>query len=127
MPVSLVVCYQCSLLSFQEYCELCSHHFSFTPIYSPNMPRRLPLKDVVSGLLHSVGAAVVSWMHYTLVAIAWLGVVPLAVCRIYRCFFTVSLDPVSSCQPLMHMNVRNPFISINIYCKSSFEHLIFSS
>nr|CAD7594684.1 unnamed protein product [Timema genevievae] len=80
--------------SRKEYCELCGHRFSFTPIYSPDMPRRLPLKDVAGGLLSSVATAVKYWLHYTLVAVAWLGVVPLTACRIYRCLFTGSVDSV---------------------------------
>jgi E3 ubiquitin-protein ligase MARCH6 len=44
--------------SRKEYCELCGHRFSFTPIYSPDMPRRLPLKDVAAGLLSSIARAV---------------------------------------------------------------------
>ncbi|KAK4874497.1 hypothetical protein RN001_013857 [Aquatica leii] len=78
--------------SRKEYCELCGHRFSFTPIYSPDMPRRLPLKDVIGGLLSSIATAVKYWLHYTLVAIAWLGIVPLTACRIYRCLFAGSLD-----------------------------------
>lgn len=77
----------CFRYSRKEYCELCGHKFSFTPIYSPDMPRRLPVKDLVSGLLSSVGTAVKYWLHYTLVALAWLGVVPLTACRIYRALF----------------------------------------
>ena len=54
---------------------------SFLVVYSPDMPKRLPVKDIVSGLFRSVGRAVLSWLHYTLVAIAWLGVVPLTACE----------------------------------------------
>ncbi|VVC96338.1 unnamed protein product [Leptidea sinapis] len=82
--------------SRKEICELCGHRFSFMPIYSPDMPRRLPIKDVVSGLLTSVATAVKDWLHYTLVAIAWLGIVPLTACRTYRSLFSGSLDPVIS-------------------------------
>ena len=32
--------------SKKEFCELCSHRFSFTPIYSPDMPKRLPLRII---------------------------------------------------------------------------------
>ena len=32
--------------SKKEFCELCSHRFSFTPIYSPDMPKRLPLSII---------------------------------------------------------------------------------
>lgn len=66
------------------------------PIYSPDMPRRLPIRDVVGGLVTSVASAVKDWLHYTLVALAWLGIVPLTACRTYRCLFSGSLDPVIS-------------------------------
>nr|XP_032520336.1 E3 ubiquitin-protein ligase MARCH6 [Danaus plexippus plexippus] len=82
--------------SRKEICELCGHRFSFMPIYSPDMPRRLPIKDVVGGLVTSVASAVKDWLHYTLVALAWLGIVPLTACRTYRCLFSGSLDPVIS-------------------------------
>lgn len=66
------------------------------PIYSPDMPRRLPIRDVVGGLVTSVASAVKDWLHYTLVALAWLGIVPLTACRTYRCLFSGSLEPVIS-------------------------------
>jgi len=48
------------------------------------MPKRLPIKDIFSGLLTSVGRALRYWFHYTLVAFAWLGVVPLTACKYYN-------------------------------------------
>lgn len=78
--------------SRKEYCELCGHRFSFTPIYSPDMPRVLPLKYVAGGLLSSVGTAVKYWIHYSMVAVAWLGVVPLTSYRTYRFLFSGSID-----------------------------------
>ncbi|XP_053988914.1 E3 ubiquitin-protein ligase MARCHF6 [Hylaeus anthracinus] len=80
--------------SRKEYCELCGYRFSFTPIYSPDMPRRLPLRDVIDGLLSSVVTAVKYWLHYSLVAIAWLCIVPLTACRTYRALFSGPLDLV---------------------------------
>ena len=80
--------------SRKEYCELCSYRFSFTPIYSPYMPRRLPVKDLAAGLLSSIGTAIKYWLHYTLVAIAWLGIVPLTACRIYRALFAGTVDAI---------------------------------
>lgn len=82
--------------SRKEFCELCGHRFSFMPIYSPDMPGRLPIRDVVGGLVTSVATAVKDWLHYTLVALAWLGIVPLTACRTYRALFTGSLDPIIS-------------------------------
>ncbi|KDR20832.1 E3 ubiquitin-protein ligase MARCH6 [Zootermopsis nevadensis] len=49
------------------------------------MPRRLPLCDVAGG------TAVKYWLHYTLVALAWLGAVPLTACWIYRCLLQALL------------------------------------
>uniref|UniRef100_A0A1B6ML90 E3 ubiquitin-protein ligase MARCHF6 n=2 Tax=Graphocephala atropunctata TaxID=36148 RepID=A0A1B6ML90_9HEMI len=92
--------------SRKEYCELCGHRFSFTPIYSPDMPRRLPIRDVAGGLLASVATAVKYWVHYTVVALAWLGVVPLTACRIYRCLFTGSVDSVLTL-PLDMLSTEN--------------------
>uniref|UniRef100_A0A8C8G379 E3 ubiquitin-protein ligase MARCHF6 n=1 Tax=Oncorhynchus tshawytscha TaxID=74940 RepID=A0A8C8G379_ONCTS len=75
--------------SRKEYCELCKHRFAFTPIYSPDMPSRLPVQDIFAGLVTSVGTAIRYWFHYTLVAFAWLGVVPLTACK-YKCLKTQS-------------------------------------
>ena len=56
------------------------------------MPKRLPIKDIVTGLLKNVFKAVKFWLHSTLVAISWLAVVPLTACRIYRCLFSGSIS-----------------------------------
>ncbi|KAL5021242.1 hypothetical protein ScPMuIL_000397 [Solemya velum] len=92
--------------SRKEYCELCKHRYAFTPIYSPDMPKRLPIKDIFSGLISSIGRAVRYWFHYTLVAFAWLGVVPLTACRIYRCLFTGSVSSLLTL-PLDMLSTEN--------------------
>ncbi|XP_061778026.1 E3 ubiquitin-protein ligase MARCH6 [Nerophis ophidion] len=92
--------------SRKEYCELCKHRFAFTPIYSPDMPSRLPIQDICSGLLTSVGTAIRYWFHYTLVAFAWLGVVPLTACRIYKCLFTGSVSSLLTL-PLDMLSTEN--------------------
>ena len=45
------------------------------------MPKRLPITDFVSGLISTILRAVRFWLHYVLVAFAWLGVVPLTACK----------------------------------------------
>ena len=45
------------------------------------MPSRLPVKDLVNGLTRNIYRAVRYWFHYTLVALAWLGVVPITACK----------------------------------------------
>lgn len=54
---------------------------AFCPVYSPDMPSRLPVQDIFAGLLTSVATAIRYWFHYTLVAYAWLSVVPLTACK----------------------------------------------
>ena len=50
------------------------------------MPNRLPVSDFVGGLLKNILRALKYWFHYTLVALAWLGVVPITACK-YRVLF----------------------------------------
>jgi len=52
-------------------------------VYAPDMPKRLPIRDLVVGLLRGILRAVRYWLHYTLVALAWLGIVPLTACKYY--------------------------------------------
>ncbi|XP_037556386.1 E3 ubiquitin-protein ligase MARCHF6-like [Dermacentor silvarum] len=99
--------------SRKEYCELCNHRFSFMPIYSPDMPKRLPIRDIVSGLLSSLGTAIRYWLHYTVVAFAWLGIVPLTACRIYRCLFTGSVSSLLTL-PLDMLSTEN-LLSDSLY------------
>jgi E3 ubiquitin-protein ligase MARCH6 len=68
------------VIKYQRY----KYCLFYVTVYSPDMPKRLPIKDIVSGLLGSVGKAVRYWFHYTLVTFAWLGVVPLTACKYCR-------------------------------------------
>ncbi|XP_031563606.1 E3 ubiquitin-protein ligase MARCH6-like [Actinia tenebrosa] len=95
--------------SKKEYCELCNHRFTFKPIYSPDMPTHLPVQDFISGLAKSILRAVRYWLHYTLVAIAWLGVVPITAYRIYRCLFTGSVSSLLTL-PLDMLSTENVFM-----------------
>ena len=53
----------------------------FCLVYAPDMPATLPVSEFMSGLGKSIGKALQYWLHYTLVAVAWLGVVPLTSCK----------------------------------------------
>ena len=46
--------------SKKEFCELCNYRFSFTPIYSPDMPQRIPVLLVMSGLLSTVARYIIT-------------------------------------------------------------------
>ena len=74
-------------VSKKDYCELCKHKVTFKPIYSADMPARIPVSDLLSGLTRSLMRALGCWVHYTAVALAWLGFVPLVTCRIYYSLF----------------------------------------
>ncbi|KAJ1203352.1 hypothetical protein NDU88_007139 [Pleurodeles waltl] len=70
------------------------------------MPSRLPIQDICAGLVTSIGTAIRYWFHYTLVAFAWLGVVPLTACRIYKCLFTGSVSSLLTL-PLDMLSTEN--------------------
>ncbi|KAF5397890.1 putative E3 ubiquitin-protein ligase MARCH6, partial [Paragonimus heterotremus] len=78
--------------SKRHTCELCNHRFSFAPIYASGTPRFLPLRVLLVGLIRSLRRSFVGWLHLSLVFLAWLVVVPLTACRIYRCLFTGSVS-----------------------------------
>ncbi|CAD6184168.1 unnamed protein product [Caenorhabditis auriculariae] len=82
--------------SKKEVCELCSYKYSFQPIYRPDMPKALPLAEITKGVLISTGKMFKTWLLYTLVMVAWLGLVPLTTARIYNCIFHVSLHELFS-------------------------------
>ena len=54
------------------------------------MPKHLPLKILITGLAQTIFKALSLWFHYTLVAIAWLIVVPLSAYRIYKFIFNTT-------------------------------------
>ncbi|CAF1190331.1 unnamed protein product [Adineta steineri] len=82
-------------ISRKDECELCGTKFRFTPIYHPSMPPgRLPLKDLINGLLRTFFKALRYWLHYVIVAFCWLGVVPITASRIYRCLFAGSISSI---------------------------------
>jgi E3 ubiquitin-protein ligase MARCH6 len=57
-------------------------------------PGRLPLKDLINGLLRTFFKALRYWLHYLIVAFCWLGVVPITASRIYRCLFAGSIASI---------------------------------
>uniref|UniRef100_A0A5K3EMC7 RING-type E3 ubiquitin transferase n=1 Tax=Mesocestoides corti TaxID=53468 RepID=A0A5K3EMC7_MESCO len=82
--------------SKRQTCELCSHRFTFKPVYAPHTPSVVPLGVLFFGLLTALRNVVIRFVHFLAVIISWLFVVPLTVCRIYRCFFSGSLASLLS-------------------------------
>ena len=70
------------------------------------MPKRLPAKDIITGLLKNIFKAVKFWLHSTLVAISWMAIVPLTACRIYRCLFAGSVSSLLTL-PLDMLSTEN--------------------
>ena len=62
-------------------CFVLRLNLSCCKVYRPDMPTRLPISDFVSGLVKNILRALKYWLHYTLVALAWLGVVPITACE----------------------------------------------
>ncbi|KAH9281683.1 E3 ubiquitin-protein ligase MARCH6 [Echinococcus granulosus] len=77
--------------SKRQTCELCNHRFTFKPVYAPHTPSVVPLPVLFLGLLTAFRNIIVRFFHLLAVVISWLFVVPLTVCRIYRCFFSGNL------------------------------------
>ncbi|VDM16622.1 unnamed protein product [Hydatigera taeniaeformis] len=77
--------------SKRQTCELCNHRFTFKPVYAPHTPSVVPLPVLFFGLLTAFRNVVVRFFHLLAVVVSWLFVVPLTVCRIYRCFFSGNL------------------------------------
>jgi len=65
-------------------------------VYAPDMPKRLPVRDLVVGLLRGILQAVRYWLHYTLVALAWLGIVPLTACMYSAMYLDIVADVINA-------------------------------
>ncbi|KAK0425486.1 hypothetical protein QR680_009232 [Steinernema hermaphroditum] len=74
--------------SKKDVCELCHHKYSFQPIYRSDMPKRLPFAEILKGLYMTIFRILRIWLTYTLVLSAWLGIVPLTACRVFRAVFS---------------------------------------
>ena len=88
--------------------------FSFK-VYAPDMPNRLPVSDFVGGLVKNILRALKYWFHYTLVALAWLGVVPITACE-SRVLLNIILLLVSrgakTVEPWHNKPLRNKVVNI---------------
>ncbi|GMR52789.1 hypothetical protein PMAYCL1PPCAC_22984, partial [Pristionchus mayeri] len=78
--------------SKKEVCELCNHKYSFEPIYRSDMPKALPIGEIIRGLLLSVRNFLKTWLIYTIVMFAWLGIVPITASRVFTAVFSGSIQ-----------------------------------
>ncbi|CAJ0594354.1 unnamed protein product [Cylicocyclus nassatus] len=80
--------------SKKEVCELCNYKYSFQPIYRQDMPKALPLAEILKGVAVNVARMLRTWLVYTMVLVSWLGVVPLTAARIYHAVFYLSIQEI---------------------------------
>lgn len=80
--------------SKKEVCELCNYKYSFQPIYRSDMPKALPVLEIIKGIALNVGRMLKTWVVYTIVLIAWLGIVPLTAARIYQAVFSSNIHNI---------------------------------
>ena len=76
--------------SQKKHCELCKTPFRFTKLYSPNMPKSLPLPVLARHVvIHSV-KNVATWLRFLVVVTVWLGCLPFVIRQVWRLLFWFS-------------------------------------
>ncbi|KAK6045688.1 zinc finger, C3HC4 type [Cooperia oncophora] len=80
--------------SKKEVCELCNYKYSFQPIYRHDMPKALPLVEILKGVVVNAAMMLRTWLVYTMVLVSWLGIVPLTAARIYHAVFYLSMQEI---------------------------------
>ena len=61
-------------------CELCGFEFKLSPMYAPNTPKRLPMKEMVLIALETLFRSLPSVLHSVLLCVCWIVSIPLS-CR----------------------------------------------
>ena len=88
----------------------CAHPFTPLhtpfPVYRPDMPQRLPVTDILSGLTRGTVNNLRHWLHLGFVAFVWLVIVPICICELY--FMLPSLVPRPSSQTKFPDQVPRP-------------------
>ncbi|XP_022255063.1 E3 ubiquitin-protein ligase MARCH6-like, partial [Limulus polyphemus] len=76
--------------SKNEFCEVCTHHFSFIPVYSTDVSRSNSLKDVLLVITWGIFKILKRYVWYGFILGLWLGVLPLITARIFTFLFSGS-------------------------------------
>ncbi|CAD5206513.1 unnamed protein product [Bursaphelenchus okinawaensis] len=93
--------------SKKEVCELCNYRFSFQPVYASNMPERLPIRDLMSGVSVMGLKTCQLCLTYGLVAFCWLFFVPVMACRINKMVFSGFFNYLVSLRLLQFFSLEN--------------------
>jgi len=79
-----------------DFCNICGHRYSFLPLYAIDMPKRLPIKDVLTSMASILMTRIKYCLHFILVGVVWSAIVPLIGWRIHQSLFNYTFGPVSS-------------------------------
>ncbi|KAI1458270.1 hypothetical protein F4805DRAFT_425049 [Annulohypoxylon moriforme] len=76
--------------SQKKHCELCKTPFRFTKLYSPDMPKRLPLYIFVTHMARYLVRNILVWLRAVLVISVWLGWLPYLMRSVWSFLFWLS-------------------------------------
>lgn len=86
--------------SKKKYCELCKHPFTFSPIYAPQMPSRIPFSVLILGSIKFAAKLVKRSLSFIFAAFLWGFLVPMVSAQIFRYYFGFSLQGLLNLAPL---------------------------
>ncbi|KAF8880202.1 hypothetical protein BD779DRAFT_1549951 [Infundibulicybe gibba] len=75
--------------SKKKNCDVCKHPYSFTKVYAPDMPNRLPPILLVRRLIQQALFAILFGLRGVAVAIIWLAVLPWVTVWTWRMYFSM--------------------------------------
>ncbi|XP_076357945.1 E3 ubiquitin-protein ligase MARCHF6-like [Tachypleus tridentatus] len=76
--------------STNEFCEVCTHHFSFTQVYSTDVPHSNSLKDVSLVITQLIFKILKKCVWCSFILCLWLGVLPLVIAHVFTFLFSGS-------------------------------------
>ncbi|OAA59009.1 Zinc finger, RING-CH-type [Niveomyces insectorum RCEF 264] len=93
--------------SQKKHCELCKTSFRFTKLYSPTMPKKLPVFVFLRHLVKYFVRNVLVWCRVALVASVWLGWLPYLTRWEWSFFFWISEEGLVSPQKALAAAASN--------------------
>ncbi|KIJ55634.1 hypothetical protein M422DRAFT_199944 [Sphaerobolus stellatus SS14] len=89
-------------------CDVCKHPYSFTKVYAPDMPDKVPVTIIIRKFAEQVISVILFVMRAVLVAFVWLTFLPYGTLLTWRLYFRfgniiawcISLHPIHRRGPL---------------------------
>ncbi|PFH51012.1 hypothetical protein AMATHDRAFT_143498 [Amanita thiersii Skay4041] len=100
--------------SKKQKCDLCSHRYSFTKVYAPNMPSSLPLPLLIRRLAQQFFYGLLFCLRAVVVATIWLAILPWLTLMAWRMYFSMGEATASwiSNRPRLESDDGIPFYYI---------------